>query len=122
MLPALAIAGFAALAAAPTIGVLVLVQVARRVCNFGLARPTRELLFTVVSREDKYKAKNAIDTVVYRGGDAVSAWIKTGVDAVSTSPAAAMIVGMGLAGAWAAIGFGLGRTHDQRTEPVARPA
>lgn len=120
--PLAMMAGFGLLAQVATFPALAVVMVLRRVGEYALVRPGREMLFTAVDTETKYKAKNAIDTVVYRGGDAVSAWIKTGVDAVSTSPAAAMIVGMGLAGAWAAIGFSLGRTHDQRTEAVARPA
>jgi ATP:ADP antiporter, AAA family len=56
------------------VGVLVAAQVARRVSNFALARPTREVLFTSNVREDRYKAKNFIDTVVYRSGDQVASW------------------------------------------------
>ncbi len=58
----------------PTIAAIVVLQVARRAGNFAIARPTREVLFTVLSREDKYKAKSFIDTVVYRLGDQVGAW------------------------------------------------
>jgi AAA family ATP:ADP antiporter len=74
MLPALSILGFGTLAMTPTIAVLVVYQVLRRAGNFAFARPTRELLFTVVPREDKYKAKSFIDTVIYRTGDQVGAW------------------------------------------------
>jgi AAA family ATP:ADP antiporter len=73
-LPALSILGFGTLALAPTILILVAYQVLRRAGNFAFARPTREVLFTVVPREDKYKAKSFIDTVVYRAGDQVGAW------------------------------------------------
>ena len=73
-LPALSILGFATLAVTPTIVALVIYQVLRRAGNFALARPSREVLFTVVAREDKYKAKSFIDTVVYRAGDQVGAW------------------------------------------------
>ena len=71
ILPALSIFGFGTLASMPTIAVLVGYQVLRRAGNFAFARPTREVLFTVVPREDKYKAKSFIDTVVYRLGDQV---------------------------------------------------
>ena len=74
VLPVLSVLGFFALGLAPTITVLVVVQVLRRAGNFALARPTREILFTVVPREDKYKAKSFIDTVIYRAGDQVGAW------------------------------------------------
>jgi ATP:ADP antiporter, AAA family len=73
-LPALSILGFGTLALAPTILILVAYQVLRRAGNFAFARPAREVLFTVVPREDKYKAKSFIDTVVYRAGDQVGAW------------------------------------------------
>lgn len=68
-LPFVSIIGFTALAIYPSITMLLVAQISRRVSNFGLSRPTREILFTIVSREDRYKAKNFIDTVVYRGGD-----------------------------------------------------
>jgi ATP:ADP antiporter, AAA family len=73
-LPALSLLGFTTLALAPTILALVIYQVLRRAGNFAFARPSREVLFTVVPREDKYKAKSFIDTVVYRAGDQVGAW------------------------------------------------
>jgi len=112
--------GFGALALAPTFGVLVVVMVLRRVGEYALVRPGREMLFTTVDAETKYKAKNAIDTVVYRGGDAVSSWIKTGVDAVSSSPVAAMVVGAAIAAIWAATGHVLGRKAE-RAEAAPRP-
>ena len=75
VLPLMNLLGFGALVVAPTLAALVTFQVLRRVVEYALARPVREILFTVVSREEKYKAKNFIDTVVYRGGDAMSAWL-----------------------------------------------
>jgi AAA family ATP:ADP antiporter len=73
-LPALSILGFGTLALTPSVLVLVIYQVLRRAGNFAFARPAREVLFTVVPREDKYKTKSFIDTVVYRAGDQVGAW------------------------------------------------
>jgi ATP:ADP antiporter, AAA family len=74
ILPALTIIGFGALALMPTIVVVAVFQVLRRAADYAIARPTREVLFTVVPREDRYKAKSFIDTVVYRAGDQVGAW------------------------------------------------
>ena len=73
-LPALTLVGFIALGIIPSIALLMAFQVLRRAGNFAIARPTREVLFTVVSREDKYKAKAFIDTFIYRAGDQVGAW------------------------------------------------
>ncbi len=69
------------------------------------------MLYTVVPALQKYKAKNFIDTVVYRGGDAVSAWVKRGLDLLAEHPAAALLIGAGIALAWAATGGMLGRWH-----------
>ncbi len=73
-LPALTVVGFTALGIMPALAFLVVFQVLRRSTNFALARPTREVLYTVLERDDKYKAKNFIDTFVYRAGDQIGAW------------------------------------------------
>ena len=75
--PLVTVLGFLWLALAPTFAVLAVVMVVRRFGEYAFVRPGREMLFTVVPTEAKYKAKNFIDTVVYRGADAVSAWAKT---------------------------------------------
>jgi len=116
--------GFVWLALAPVFAVFVLVMVVRRAGEYALVRPGREMLFTVLPAEDKYKAKNFIDTAVYRGGDALSGWLKRGLDAMSEHPQLAMMIGVILALGWAATGFWLGRRHQCRaTEPgpAARP-
>jgi AAA family ATP:ADP antiporter len=74
LLPALSVIGFSVLAVFPTVMAIVVFQVVRRAGNFAVARPTREILFTVVPREDRYKTKGFIDTVVYRVGDQLGAW------------------------------------------------
>ncbi len=112
VLPALSIVGFGALALAPTVAVLVVAQVARRVCNFGLARPTRELLFTVVSREDKYKAKNAIDTVVYRAGDQVGSWSYALLASLGLGITGIALVAVPVSLAWLANSYWLGRRQE----------
>ncbi|HKG95915.1 MAG TPA: hypothetical protein VKA84_28645, partial [Gemmatimonadaceae bacterium] len=76
-LPVLSVVGFGALGLVPTVAVFVAFQVARRAGSYALERPSREVLFTAVNREDKYKAKSFIDTFVYRGGDQIGAWTDT---------------------------------------------
>jgi AAA family ATP:ADP antiporter len=102
--PLVVAGGFLALAVAPTFAVLVIVMIVRRAGEYGLVRPGREMLFTVVPTEDKYKAKNFIDTVVYRGADAVSSWAKVLVDALAQQPALAALTGCAIALVWAGQG------------------
>ncbi|WP_024868477.1 NTP/NDP exchange transporter [Pseudoxanthomonas suwonensis] len=106
--------GFLWLALAPVFAVFVVVMVARRAGEYAFVRPGREMLYTVVPPADKYKAKNFIDTVVYRGGDALSAWVKRLLDVLGDHPGLAMLIGAGIALAWAGTGFGLGRAQRRR--------
>jgi AAA family ATP:ADP antiporter len=112
--PVVVAAGFLWLALAPTFAVFVVVMVMRRAGEYAFVRPGREMLYTVVTPGEKYKAKNFIDTVVYRGGDAVSGWVKRGLDLVAEHPALAMLIGAGIALAWAVTGGMLGRWHHRR--------
>jgi len=107
-------AGFLALALAPVFGVFVVVMVVRRAGEYALVRPGREMCYTVIPAEQKYKAKNFIDTVVYRGGDAISGWVKRGLDLLGEHPALAMFIGAGLALIWAGVGAGVGRAQRRR--------
>lgn len=105
--------GFLVLGLAPVLGVLVVMQVLRRAGNFSLMKPAREMLYVVLGKEEKYKAKNFIDTVVYRGGDAVSAWAYTGLRAIGVSLAGVAFVAVPLAGIWAWVSFRLGRRNKE---------
>ena len=113
LLPALVGVGFAALAAAPVLGVLVVFQVLRRAAGYALARPAREVLFTVVGREARYKAKNVIDTLVYRGGDAVTGWAFAGLTGLGLGLAAIAAVAVPLAAVWLGVGLALGRQQER---------
>ena len=95
--PVVITGGLLFLAYMPVFGVLAAVMVLRRVGEYALVRPGREMLFTVVDAETKYKAKNVIDTLVYRGGDAVSGWVKAGIDALGFGAWPAALVGAALA-------------------------
>ncbi|TVQ59139.1 MAG: MFS transporter, partial [Phycisphaerales bacterium] len=109
LLPLVTIAGFGALMFAPTLVVIVAVQTLRRATNHAIARPARETLFTVVRREDKYKAKNVIDTFVYRGGDALSAGVYKAMQSLS---GAALWTGgatIALSVAWVGLSLWLGK-------------
>jgi AAA family ATP:ADP antiporter len=113
ILPLFTLLGFAALAAAPVIVVLVVFQVLRRAANFALARPTRELLFTVLPREDKYKAKSFIDTVVYRAGDQVGSWSWLVLSAMGLGIAGVAVVAVPLCALWLANSLWLGRRQGK---------
>lgn len=111
--PILIVFGFVALSFAGTFWVLAAVMIARRSGEYALIRPGREMLFTAVDTETKYKAKNVLDVVVYRGGDAISGWVKTGLGSAGLGAAGVALVGAGIAATWAAVGFWLGRRYDR---------
>ena len=113
ILPALSIVGFGTLAMAPTIAVVVVYQVLRRAGNFAFARPTREVLFTVVPREDKYKAKSFIDTVIYRTGDQVGAWSFAALSFLGLAMTGVAIVAVPISIAWLLNALWLGRKQEQ---------
>lgn len=122
VLPAITAAGFLGLLFAPGLTTLVVVQVIRRGTQYGLERPSRENLFTVVTPEEKYKAKGFIDTVVFRGGDAAALWAYDGVKALA--PAASVVTGAMLliCAAWTAVAVFASRRHALSTRAAARPA
>lgn len=112
LLPLATLAAFAALAWAPTLAVLAGVQILRRALDYAIARPAREVLFTVISREEKYKAKNAIDTLVYRGGDAVSGWLSAALSALGMGLAGIALLAVPLSAAWCALCVWLARRQE----------
>ncbi len=118
LLPLLSIFGFGTLAWAPTISALVVFQVIRRAGNFAFARPSREVLFTVLPREDKYKAKSFIDTVVYRLGDQVGAWSYAGLGGLGLAMTGVAIVAVPISVVWLVNSLWLGR-KQKSLEAVA---
>jgi AAA family ATP:ADP antiporter len=113
LLPAVSVVGFLGIALWPTLVVYVVFSVLRRVGEYALSKPSREVLFTVVSREEKYKAKNFIDTAISRGGDASTAWLITGVKALgaTTTHIAWALVPLMLLWAW--LGHFLARRKER---------
>jgi len=116
IIPLVTAAGFVALGLYPTLAILVVVQVIYRAGRYGLTKPAREMLWTVLSREDKYKAKPFLDAAVYRGGDLVSGWIYTGLAAAGLTIGAIALVAAPMAGIWSVLGWKLG----QREEALAK--
>ncbi|HMF21811.1 MAG TPA: MFS transporter [Pseudolabrys sp.] len=114
-LPAVYIVGFAVLAVMPTLFVVVTIQVVQRWMNFAIANPARQLFFTVVSREEKYKAKNLVDVVIYRGSDALSGWIFDSLQALGLKLGAIALVSLPVVAGWTALSIALGRTQEKRS-------
>ncbi len=108
-LPAISIVGFTTLGLVPTIAILVVFQVLRRAGNFALSRPAREVLFTSIPREDKYKAKSFIDTFVYRAGDQVGAWSYAALGWFGLTMTGISFVAVPLAVIWCFLSVWLGR-------------
>jgi AAA family ATP:ADP antiporter len=108
--------GFVALSAAPVLGVLIAFMIAQRTGQFAISNPARETLFTVVGREEKYKAKNVIDNVVFRGSDVATAWLFNllhagagfGLSAISLFAAPVMAL-------WFGLSLALGRAEGRST-------
>jgi AAA family ATP:ADP antiporter len=113
LLPALSVIGFSGLTLAPIMVVLVVYQVLRRAGNFAFARPTREVLFTVVPREDRYKAKSFLDTVIYRTGDQLGAWAYAGLGLAGFGIAGTSTVAIPLSLIWLLNSVWLGRRQER---------
>ena len=120
LLPALTALGFVTLGLVPTVAIIVVFQVLRRTGNFAVARPTREVLFTVIPREDKYKTKSFIDTVIYRGGDQVGAWSFALLSGLGLSGTGIAFAAVPISVVWLLNGFWLGR--EQEAKAVAQEA
>jgi AAA family ATP:ADP antiporter len=115
LLPALTVIGFGALALTPSLAAVAVFQVVRRAGDYAIARPTREVLFTVVPREDRYKTKGFIDTFVYRLGDQVGAWSVALLSGVGSLAAA--VVAIAAAAIWLVNGLWLGRRQQSLEAP-----
>jgi AAA family ATP:ADP antiporter len=117
--PALTAAGFLLVGFMPVPAMVVGFIVLRRAGNFSFARPTREVLFTVLSREDKYKTKNFIDTVVYRLGDQVGAWSSTLITATGLGIGSIEWTAVPIALAWVGNAWWLGRKQERKAGTMA---
>ena len=111
---------FRRLGAAPTVGVLMAFQIARRAGEFAVAKPAREVLFTAAPRPDRYKAKNFIDTFVYRAGDQLSAWAYSALVAAGLTVAGTSAVAVALALVSIALAVWLGRRQVHEARQIGR--
>ncbi len=109
VLPAMSVIGFGVFGAIVSFQALAVFIVLRRATNFAIMNPAMEVLFTVVNREDRYKAKNVIETFVYRGGDQLSAWAIAGLAAIGLGLAGISWVAVPISVVWVALGVWLGR-------------
>jgi AAA family ATP:ADP antiporter len=123
LVPVLIAAGLLILAFAPILTIVLALQVARRAGNYAITRPGREMLFTAVDRETRFKAKPVIDIAVYRGGDAVSSIAFAGLtDGLGLGLGVMAAIGAGIAAVWAAVGRYLGRVFERGEAADAKPA
>jgi AAA family ATP:ADP antiporter len=121
-LPAASVVGFAVIGVMPVLLAFLLFTIVRRVGEYAIAKPAREVLFTVVGREEKYKAKNFIDTAVSRGGDAATGWMVNGIKALGIGATQIAWALIPLACLWAYLGWFLARQEERqrlRHEPPA---
>jgi AAA family ATP:ADP antiporter len=114
LIPMMICTGLIIVAISPFLGAVIALQVIRRAGNYAVTRPAREVLFTRVDRETRFKAKPVIDIVAYRGGDMLMAWAFTGLtQGLGLGLAAVAAVGAGIAALWAMVGIYLGRWFEQ---------
>jgi ATP:ADP antiporter, AAA family len=111
-LPAISMLGFLAMGFVPVLALLAVFQTVRRAGNFAVTRPAREVLFTVLRREDKYKAKSFIDTFVYRVGDQIGAWSYPLLTWFGLGLTGISFVAAPLAGIWLLLSLWLGRKQN----------
>jgi AAA family ATP:ADP antiporter len=126
-LPFISMLGFAAMGFAPSLALLAVFQVARRVAAYALMRPSREILFTVLKREDKYKVKSVTDTLGYRTGDQIGAWSYGGMNALGLGLSSISFVAVPVIAGWCVLSLWLGRKQvalakEITTDPAAQPA
>jgi AAA family ATP:ADP antiporter len=108
-MPFVSMVGFAAMGIAPSLALLAVFQVARRVAAYALMRPSRELLFTVLRREDKYKVKSVTDTLGYRTGDQIGAWSYGGLHALGLGLSSISFVAVPIVAGWCGLSLWLAR-------------
>jgi AAA family ATP:ADP antiporter len=122
-LPVISVIGFLAMGFAPGLALLALFQILRRAGNFAVTRPAREVLFTVLRREDKYKAKSFIDTFVYRAGDQIGAWSYPLLTWLGLGLTGISFVAAPLAAIWCALSLWLGKKQQAMAhEPQLKAA
>lgn len=119
IIPAAVTLAFIGLSIAPALITIVIIQVIRRAGNYAIMRPAREALYVILTPQEKYKAKNFIDTLVYRTGDVSSAWIYTAITALGFSMLPAALFGGAFATIWLWVAYRMGLSYESRSEGQA---
>ena len=120
MVPVIVGFGFMLVVVNPLLAVVIGSWIVLKGGNYAITRPAREMLYTLVNREDRFKAKPVIDIVVYRGGDTLAGWMFTGLTAgLGLGIAGVAVFGTVLAALWAVVGLYLGRQYDRAVQPAA---
>jgi len=114
ILPLVFAAGFAALTLAPSLLAVIVFQALQRTANFAFSNPAREIFFTSVAREEKYKAKNLIDAAVFRGGDVAWSWAFAGLRGLGLNMSGVAAVAIPVMIGWGALALALGRAQEKR--------
>ena len=122
VLPAVYIGGFVAVFLTPTLAAVLAAQVAQRWIHFALANPARQVFYTVLDREAKYKAKNLIDVVVYRGSDALYGWVFDSLQYLGLKLGGIALVAAPVAAIWLVLSAALGRAQERRAMAIGAPA
>lgn len=119
LVPIAVAVGFLVVAVNPGLAVIIMTWVVLKAGNYSITRPGREMLYTLVSREERFKAKPVIDIVVYRGGDTLAGWSFTGLTmGLGLGMGAVAVVGALIAVVWAAVGIYLGRNYKRKSESI----
>jgi len=118
LLPIASVVGFVLLAIEPTLAMVAIITVVRRGLGFGFSKPTTDMLYSVVTAEEKYKSKNFIDTAVYRFGDLVGTWSVKGLIAVGLSTPAISVAMLPFAAIWGVVALWLGRDYRRQARQL----
>lgn len=122
LIPILMLGAFAVLAVSPTLVMIQALQVLRQAGQYAVARPSREMCFTVVQQEERYRTKNVIDTVGYRAGDLLSSWLQAGLRAQGMGMRGSAGLGVAMSVIWGATALLLGRRYEQlKAETAPEP-
>ena len=119
ILPAVYVVAFLAVFFVPTLAVVLAAQIVQRWIHFAFANPARQVFYTVLGREEKYKAKNLIDVVIYRGSDALYGWVFDSLQVLGLKLGTIALVAAPVAGAWLILSAALGRAQEKRAQPGA---
>ena len=117
-LPAIFVVGFLAVFLMPTLAVVLVAQVIQRWMHFAVSNPARQVFYTVLGREEKYKAKNLIDVVIYRGSDALYGWVFDIFQALGLKLGAIALIAAPVSAVWLILSAALGRAQERRVKVV----